>query len=162
MVRTEIHSVLSTLGCEVEPVGDPRVRSLPTVHHLVTAFAATARPGTHVLDLVGAMHPTPALGGAPREASLAFLRQRERRGLYGAPIGWFDESGSGTFVVGIRSALILGTRAIVHSGAGIVKGSVASSELAETRAKEMTMLRALGVRVERRDFDRRSEEEAFS
>jgi len=144
LVVSAIEAVLDELGA-VGARGETRVRTLGTVHHLVTPFSAPLPSDTSLLDVVGRMHPTPALGGAPRGRALSFVAARERRGPYAAPVGWLDARGDGAFVVGIRSLLLVGGRATVYAGAGIVEGSVPALELAETRAKESGMLRALGV-----------------
>ncbi len=93
------------------------------------------------------------MGGVPRAAAEAFLRRHEgfARGLYASPFGWVDAAGHGAFVVGIRSALLLPREAWAYAGVGIVRGSVASIELAETNAKLRTMLDALGAQESPRE-----------
>lgn len=124
-----------------------RVRTLPFVHHLVTPIVARRPEGAHVLDLVGALHPTPALGGSPRDKALAFIRDSEPvpRGLYAGPIGWIDARGNGEMAVALRGALMEPRGAIAYAGAGIVRGSTVELEAQETDAKLLAMLRALGV-----------------
>ena len=101
----------------------------------------------HVLSLVGALHPTPALGGAPRAAALDWIAAREPspRGWYAGPVGWCDARGEGEFFVAIRSALTQGTRAWAWAGAGLVEGSDAAREWDETEAKMAAMCAALGA-----------------
>jgi isochorismate synthase EntC len=98
-----------------------------------------------VLDLVDAVHPTPAVAGLPRTAALEWLAENEAldRGWYAGPIGYVDASLDGSFRVALRCALLRGDRARVFAGAGIVAGSEAESELAETTAKLRAMLDAL-------------------
>lgn len=139
----------------------PRLRALFGIQHLETAFEgelAASLPGStpsDVVALVEALHPTPAVAGAPAPAAAAWLRQNERleRGWYAAPIGWLDAQGGGAFCVGLRSALIrngLGTvgqsgasRARLFAGAGIVAGSDPERELVETRIKLRALLAPL-------------------
>lgn len=141
-----IRAGLERVGAEVQPIEEPRVRSLTHVHHLVTSIQAT-KPRASVLDLALGLHPTPAMCGAPREAAAAFLRAREgrARGFYASPIGWVDARGNGAFVVGIRSSLMLPSRAFAFAGAGIVRGSIPGLELEETGAKLRSVLDALGA-----------------
>ena len=103
---------------------------------------------TSAVDLALALHPTPAVAGTPRDAALAAIHRLEPtpRDLYAGPCGWVDARGDGEFVVALRGAQIDG-RARLHAGAGIVAGSNATAEWAETRAKLEPMLRAL-IRVE--------------
>jgi isochorismate synthase len=147
LVVEAIRAHLAPFAGELVSPDEPRLRTLAHVHHLVTPIAARLVADTHVLELAAALHPTPALGGVPREAALALMRASEgiERGWYAGPVGWFDARGEGAFVVGIRSALLAGNRATVFAGAGLVSGSVAGLELAETSAKQAAMLAALGV-----------------
>ena len=125
----------------------PMVRVLPHLLHLLTPIAATLRQPTHLLQLMDALHPTPAVGGTPQHVAVQFIAQHEPapRGLYAGPIGYFDEHGDGELVVAIRSALLQEQVAYLYAGAGIVSGSKAAAEYAETTQKQQVMLAALGV-----------------
>jgi len=113
----------------------------------VTPISAPRPAGESVLGLAARLHPTPALGGVPREAALAFIRASEPvpRGLYAGALGWVGPAGEGELVVALRSAMIEEGRAFAFAGAGIVRGSVTELEAQETDAKLVGMLRALGV-----------------
>ncbi len=117
------------------------------IQHLRTPIEATLRDpsNTTVLDLVADLHPTPAVGGAPRKEALAWLRCNEGldRGWYAGPVGWVDPRGEGEFAVALRSLLLRGSEASLFAGAGIVAGSDPDSELAETRLKLRAALTAL-------------------
>jgi len=56
-----------------------------------------------------------------------------------------DGQGNGDFVVALRSGVLSGNTLASYAGAGIVRGSEAESELAETRWKLAALLDALGV-----------------
>lgn len=129
---------------EVEPAG---LLSLDRIHHLESAIRAELREPLHVLQLLARIHPTPAVCGRPRETALDFLREVEpfRRGWYAGPIGWFDATGDGAFVPGLRSALRSGKRWHLYAGAGIVEGSDADREWEETELKFGAIRRALGA-----------------
>jgi menaquinone-specific isochorismate synthase len=120
---------------------------MATVQHLSTRIAGSAEPGTHVLDLVDAIHPTPAVGGTPRPEAVAFIEKVEGfdRGWYSGGVGWVDGSGDGEFALGLRCGLIDGTRAHVFAGAGIVADSDPELELLETRLKLRPMLELLAA-----------------
>lgn len=126
---------------------DPRVLGVQGMQHLLTNVTADVPGGTHVLDLLGAMHPTAAVNGSPRSAARAFLRREEpfARGWYAGPVGWFDTAGDGEFAPGLRSALVRGRSVRLFAGAGIVEGSAAGDEWRETGLKLATVLDALGV-----------------
>ncbi len=104
-----------------------------------------SQPAASVLELVAALHPTPAVGGAPQAAALGVIAEVEGidRGRYAGPVGWVDAAGNGSFAVGIRSAEISGTEARLMAGVGVVADSDPEAELAETRAKFQAMLPAL-------------------
>jgi menaquinone-specific isochorismate synthase len=90
-----------------------------------------------LLDILARLHPTPAVGGTPREAAIPRIRELENfpRGLYAGAIGWIDARGDGEFFVGLRSALIDGAGARLYAGAGIVAGSSPAREYDETEMK---------------------------
>lgn len=136
VVADRIREQLTELGADVQ-IGDRTVRTLENVHHLKTPMSASLPPDVHVLDLVATLHPTPALGGHPREAARSLIAEVEStvRGWYGAPIGWFDATGNGSFAVGIRSALARDGTATLYAGNGIVAGSDPETEYRELAAK---------------------------
>ena len=104
-------------------------------------------PGTHVLSLVGALHPTAAVGGAPRAEALAAIARLEgmSRGRYAGPVGWCSASGDGEFAIALRCAEVRGDRARLFAGAGIVAGSLPEAELTETWLKLQAMTGVLGA-----------------
>ncbi|HVU37012.1 MAG TPA: isochorismate synthase, partial [Opitutales bacterium] len=125
---------LKRLGVENLTVEKARLLLLPNVQHLWSPVSAQLPAGMHLLDVLAMLHPTPAVGGQPREAARPDIARLERfdRGLYAGTVGWFDQAGDGEFVVAIRSALMDGTQARLFAGAGIVEGSVPAEEKAET------------------------------
>lgn len=102
--------------------------------------------GCTILELVEHLHPTPAVGGYPREVALRLIREREGldRGWYAGPVGWLDAHGEGEFAVAIRSAMLCGSQALLFAGCGIVRGSDPESEYAESCLKMRPILSALG------------------
>jgi isochorismate synthase len=123
----------------------PQLLRLPNVQHLSTSIEGILKKEGHILDLVERLHPTPSLGGLPRAAALSLIRQYEpySRGWYAAPLGWIDGRGHGEFVVAIRSALFRDREAWLYAGCGIVSGSDAAQEYAESCLKLQPMLSAL-------------------
>jgi menaquinone-specific isochorismate synthase len=125
---------------------DPSVVGVANVHHLATAVVGRlSHPLPSVLDLVHALHPTPAVCGDPRDVAAELIRRHERmdRGAYAAPVGWVDRHGNGEFAVGVRSAEIIGNDARLFAGVGVVADSDPTAELEETRVKLQAMLGAL-------------------
>ncbi len=130
----------------VDAPDDPQIMRMANIQHLYTPVRASLQPGRDVLDLVAAVHPTPAVGGSPRAEAVAAIERIEGidRGWYAAPIGWFDLRGNGEFAVALRSGLVRGCRADLFAGCGIVAGSIPAAEVAEVEQK----LRALGGAIE--------------
>lgn len=150
--RHEHQIVIDALRDRLKPmsnaltIGATQAMKLRNIQHLYTPVAGELRQAIGVLPLLEQLHPTPALGGAPREASLRFIRAAEplTRGWYAAPVGWLDAQLDGAFCVAIRSAVVQQSRAWLYAGCGIVAGSEAQKEWDETELKFRPMLRALG------------------
>jgi menaquinone-specific isochorismate synthase len=136
-IRNQVRSVADDVS-----VGDVGVRKLANVQHLETPITADLNGETHILDLVEALHPTPAVGGLPPETAGRTIAETERfdRGWYAAPIGWFDAEGNGTFAVGIRSAVADGETATLFAGNGIVADSDPDAEWDELQLKYQPIL----------------------
>lgn len=145
LVLDSILRRVKPLGLQLEVPAEPKLRKFDNVQHLHTPVRAALPVGVRVLDVLAGLHPTPAVGGVPREPALAGIREMENfsRGLYAGAIGWIDGRGNGEFFVGLRSALIDGHKARLYAGAGIVAASQPELELAETELKFMAMERAL-------------------
>ncbi|MEZ4432243.1 MAG: isochorismate synthase [bacterium] len=144
VVVDAIASALAPLAEALTPAPAPRLRRLGGLQHLETPIAATLRPHLDLFDAVAALHPTPALGGAPRAlARDALAAEPLDRGLYGGPIGHLDARGDGHAAVAIRSALLTPDRARAFAGAGVVAASDPAAEWRETTLKLGTIGRAL-------------------
>jgi len=127
----------------------PELAELPNLYHLRTPISAELCEQTSILELVSRLHPTPAVGGAPRESALQYIEEHEpmERGWYAAPFGWVDAEGDGEFIVALRSALLDGNTAHLYAGAGIVRDSDPEAEFQETEVKLARMWTALGLRA---------------
>lgn len=141
LVARTIREQLDQFADDVD-VGELGVRKLGSVQHLEMPLAATIREETHVLSLVEALHPTPAVGGLPPDEARRTIRETESfdRGWYAGPIGWFDAEGDGTFAVGIRSAVARGGEATLFAGNGIVRDSEPDEEWDELQLKYRPVL----------------------
>ncbi len=124
----------------------PEVAVFGPVAHLATPIRGELHePAPSALDVARLLHPTPAVGGTPRDAALDAIRALEGfdRGRYAGPVGWVDAHGDGEWAIALRGAELDGARARLVAGAGIVAGSEPDAEWAETQAKLEPMLRAL-------------------
>ncbi len=127
----------------------PELRATRTMWHLGSQIEGVlARPEElSSAALAALLHPTPAVGGTPREKALGVIRAIEpvARGFYAGAVGWTDARGDGDWHVSLRCAEIAGAQARIHAGAGIVAGSDPEAEVAETSAKFRAMLDASGI-----------------
>ena len=147
VVRSTVNALAEVCENVIRLPGTPRVITARAVQHLETPLTAVMPDAGTVLDLVERLHPTPAVGGYPRDRALSIIRELEEihRGWYAGPFGWTDVDGSGEFAVAIRSAMLSGTAASLFAGCGIVAASVPEDEYEETCLKLRPMLSALGA-----------------
>ena len=129
----------------VDAQPEPHVLTLARIQHLESEIRARVPDGTGVLDVLAALHPTPAVCGLPRDAALSLLSRQEpfERGWYAGPVGWFDGEGNGVFAPALRCAVARGSRWRLFAGAGIVAGSDPALEWDETGMKFEPVLRSL-------------------
>lgn len=135
VVSQMIHQTLGPLCTSVERE-DKKVLKTPTVQHLYHTFKGELKKETSDQALIDALHPTPAVGGMPKDKALQEIGKRERfdRGWYAAPFGWISPE-EAHHLVGIRSAFLEGPHLRLFAGTGIVLGSVPSKEWDELEHK---------------------------
>ena len=141
-----VHDTLLGWCSYVDYEAEPSVVAVANVQHLATLVEGRlSRPTPSVLELVAALHPTPAVAGWPRADAVRWIAEHEGidRGRYAGTCGWVDAAGNGTWAVSVRCAEVSGARARVFAGNGIVPDSDPPTELAETRAKLGALLSAL-------------------
>jgi isochorismate synthase len=134
LVADAVIAALTPLATELNCASTPQLLRVPGMCHLETPVRGRLRPGLSVRDVANALHPTPAVCGAPSGAAKAWLAAHEplQRGMYAGHIGWQGDDGSGVAAVGIRSMLLRGGCATLFAGAGIVAGSEPAAEWLET------------------------------
>jgi anthranilate synthase component 1 len=115
------------------------------VLHLVSHVEARLRPDVDALDALRAVFPAGTLSGAPKVRAMQLIAaaERERRGLYGGAVGYLGYDGNMDTAITIRSAVLKDGQAHIHTGAGIVAGSVPEREFEETEHKAAAMRRAI-------------------
>lgn len=136
-VHDEIRRCLSEHGFVLGRRESTGVLRFPGIQHLATPVSAVAPVGTNVLDVVGALHPTPAVAGLPSDRAIEWISAHEGfdRGWYSGPVGYCDLAGNGEFHVALRSCLIERDRTRLFAGAGIVAGSSPEREVEEINLK---------------------------
>jgi isochorismate synthase len=147
--RLEHALVVDAIRKALEPVckklafpSSPAIVSMKNIRHLHTPLLGIlGKKEGCVLELVGLLHPTPAVGGLPKERAISLIRGIEGfdRGWYSGPVGWIDGSGGGAMFVAIRCALLSAYEALLYAGCGIVADSNPEEELEESRLKLKAM-----------------------
>ncbi len=124
----------------------PEVVRFTNIQHLATSVdAELTAPAADALDLAAALHPTPAVGGWPREAADGIIDDLEsmERGWYAGAVGWTDANGDGEFAVALRCGLLWEDGARLYAGVGVMPDSDPARELEETDLKFKALLSAL-------------------
>ena len=142
MLRASLGPIVETLHVADAPV----VLPLRHLQHLETPITGTTRDEAGLLALAGRLHPTPAVGGTPRDVALGLIAEHEAfdRGWYAGPVGWLGADGDGEMMVALRCGLVEGSQATLFAGCGIVADSDPAREWEESQLKLRTMLLALG------------------
>lgn len=147
LVVRAITDALRPLCAELTAAERPQIERVRRILHLNTPIQARLLRGVHALDVLDALHPTPAVGGVPRLPASRWITEHEpdERGWYTGPLGWIDAEGDGELVVAIRCGVLRDSRAYIFTGAGIVGDSEPDAEYAETALKQQPLLSALGA-----------------
>lgn len=143
-VASHLKHTLKSFGV-VESHG-PYEFSPGALRHLRTDFRVQLEsPLLTLFPLLSQLHPTPALGGEPKEVAWEWLKsQSPQRGEFGAPFGlWMGEESQ--FVVAIRCVIWENGELKVGSGCGIVKDSQVDREWSELQRKRQSVKAMLGI-----------------
>jgi menaquinone-specific isochorismate synthase len=149
----EHQSVVDDIAGALAPLGavqtGPReLLCLPLLTHLKTDFFLTPRRPVGFADLVRALHPTAALGIAPRDADPGLLRRLDAgvgRGRLGAPFGPEWPDGRAACLVAIRNVQWRGREIILGAGGGVIAQSRLDAEWEELALKREAVKRMLGL-----------------
>jgi salicylate biosynthesis isochorismate synthase/menaquinone-specific isochorismate synthase len=142
IVTARIEQTLRPVSLWVAAAEEPQLVKVQNVQHLATPIRAQLRDPLSTLELVERLHPTPAVGGEPRDRAIRLISELEGldRGWYAGPVGWTDLADDGEFCVALRGGLLHDRTAHLFAGCGIVRESDPAAELAETEIKLQTML----------------------
>ncbi len=145
LVVDALRNLLQPLSSELTIAAEPALLTLSNIQHLYSQVNARLNDECGILPLLEALHPTPAMGGTPRQLGLNFIQANEPtlRGWYAAPVGWIDSAMDGAFAVAIRSAIVQRERAWAYAGAGIVPDSIPQKEWQETAWKFQPIINAV-------------------
>ncbi|HHE31071.1 MAG TPA: isochorismate synthase [Chlorobaculum parvum] len=136
-VKDTIYRELQPVCSDIDMQEEVDVLQLNRLAHLYARCRAKLLPEfSNDSTVLRQLHPTPAVGGVPREEAMELILSVEPfcRGWYAAPVGWLSRDAS-EFAVGIRSALVVEEKVYLYSGAGLVRGSDPESEWEEVDQK---------------------------
>ncbi|MCB0406947.1 MAG: chorismate-binding protein [Bdellovibrionales bacterium] len=125
----------------------PYVWSPGSLQHLRTDIDVELKQ-LDVEPLIKDLHPTPALGGTPKDTALEILRKwnlKTERGFFGAPFGFQSSDGRCQFVVTIRCLMWKGEEVFLGSGCGLVPESQWEREWEELTRKRDSVKKVFGV-----------------
>ena len=125
---------------------DAEVVRFTNIQHLATSVEVELRdPAADLLTLASSLHPTPAVGGWPRDAADRLIDELEgmERGWYAGAVGWIDGRGDGELAVALRCGLLWEDGARLYAGGGVMPDSDPARELEETELKFKALLTAL-------------------
>ena len=114
--------------------------------HLKTAFEF---PQAHIQnrfsDLLKALHPTPSVGGLPKDEARNFILTNEQhdRGYYTGFFGPVNINEKSAVYVNLRCLQLFDNNFVLYSGAGITSSSVAEKEWEETDNKMLTLMNVM-------------------
>ena len=145
-VVTAIRDALAPLCVAPPAPGDVDEMRLARRRHLQARLRGQLREGTRPVDVLEALHPTPAVAGVPTGAALTAIRRQEPfdRGWYAGPVGWVGADAA-EFAVAIRSGLVHHATLALYSGAGVVAGSEPEREWDEIEQKISDFAAVLGI-----------------
>ena len=142
IVARRIVRALAPHSVWVTTAPDPVIVRVANIQHLAMPIRAQLAASVGAVELVGRLHPTPAVGGEPSDRALDAIPALEGmdRGWYAGAVGWIDAAGDGELCVALRCALLHGRVAHCYAGCGIVRDSDPGAELAESEIKLEAML----------------------
>ena len=130
-------NVLSEFSKNIIIEEKPKIIILNQISHLKTKIKAIIDDKIDAFDILYKMHPTPAVSGESKEASLNQISNIEEheRGWYAGFSGWIDSKGDSDFVVNIRSGIIKNDTLSIYAGCGITDESDPKKEYIESELK---------------------------
>lgn len=123
--------------------------------HLKTAFDfPTSDLKNRFSELLKALHPTPSVGGLPKEEAGEFILTNEKhdRSYYTGFLGPVNIENKSNIFVNLRCLQLFDKQFVLYSGAGITASSVPENEWAETDNKMLTMMNVIAPKSPKGDF----------
>ncbi|XGC80502.1 chorismate-binding protein [Bdellovibrio bacteriovorus] len=145
LVLEDILEVLKGFG-EAKTKG-PYIAELPTLYHLKTDIEIHCNQDPDFISLVNSLHPTPALGVAPRSSGYKWMKDlpgQESRKAFGAPFALLTRK-EALCLVAIRNLQWNNTECMIGSGCGVLAASELEREWQELYQKRLSVRKILGL-----------------
>ena len=109
--------------------------------HLKSEVTGAFKNNVHLKEVIAILHPTPAVCGLPKKASMQYIQENENyeREFYAGFIGELNVENKSDLFVNLRCMKIENKFAQIFIGCGITKDSIPENEFQETVNKSMTM-----------------------
>lgn len=145
IVSRYIHDTLSELGANIE-MSEPYTARAGHLMHRRTDFKFHFSTPIETLNVIHALHPTPAVCGYPKDDAYKFLIKNERacRNYFSGYLGPINMDSETDVYVNLRCAQICFSATYYHAGGGLTPLSQYEEEALEIENKMLTMKR-LGV-----------------
>lgn len=147
LVVEDISKLLGQWG-KVEAQG-PHILELPILYHLKTDIQVHCQTRPDFVTLAKTLHPTPALGVAPRSQGYLWMQSlpgQEGRRSFGGPFAFMNAE-EALCLVAIRNLQWSKDSAMIGSGCGIVAASELEREWRELYQKRLSVKKVLGLEV---------------
>lgn len=139
IVTEYIRKAFLDSGFESVSVSSPNVLKIGNLNHLKTDFAAAFAESDEqkLSDFITLLHPTPAVGGYPKNKAIQFIEKMEshRRLYYTGFSGLINFKHGSDLFVNLRLFQIFRKSFTFYAGAGITDASDAEKEWKETENK---------------------------
>ena len=146
IVTCYIEKLLQSLFIENISKTGPENYQAGNLIHLKTAFEFPVNElRNRFSDFLKALHPTPSVGGLPKEDAINFILANEvhDRAYYTGFLGPLNINKKSSIFVNLRCLQLFDKQFVLYSGAGITSSSVAEREWEETDHKMMTMMNVM-------------------
>lgn len=146
IVTTFVEKTLRNSGVKELKKTGPENYQAANLIHLKTTFEFSATQINGRFDeLLGALHPTPSVGGLPKKEAREFILSHEKhdRSYYTGFLGPVNINKKTNMFVNLRCLQLTNDQFILYSGAGITAASVAQNEWVETENKMLTMINVI-------------------
>ena len=126
-------------------VSEPHTVRAGNLLHLCTIIKGKLSRQFSLYQLIGLLHPTPAVCGLPKHSAKVFILENESydREYYTGFLGELNIESESNLYVNLRCMQVLSNEISVYVGGGITVDSIPEKEWKETEAKSEVMLKAL-------------------